>query len=86
MNQEDKTRKALKKAMLLIGQRQLGIQLGLSYQSILGWVTRGSMPQTEYSCRTHYSQDIERITGGKVTVEQLLGHRPACMPDVKISQ
>ena len=78
MTQIEKTAKALDKAINLFGLRKFGLKLNVTYQAVYGWKTRG-MPRTEFTCETSYSQQIEAMTAGKVKVEDLLGHRPACL-------
>lgn len=71
-------RSALKKAIGIVGLSPMAKELGINYQAINGWMDRNRMPDKEYSCRSNYSQLIEKATDGKVTVTDLLGHIPRC--------
>jgi hypothetical protein len=79
------TRTALAKAIEIIGLTAMANELDIKYQSIRGWQDRNRMPDTEFSCRTQYAVKIQAMTDDKVTVEQLLGHRPACLDINKAS-
>lgn len=69
-------RKALKQTYKLIKKSKLAIELGVAYQTIDRWIEINKMPCSEYTTETRYSVKIEKITKGKVTVEDLLGWRP----------
>ena len=69
-------RTSLNMAFKLIGKVKLAGMLGVSYQGMGRWVEKGEMPCTEYNGKTFYSSHIERLTGGKVTVTDLLGFIP----------
>ena len=73
------TKTALNKAIRLVGLIDLAKGLGISYQSISRWQLINRMPDTEYSCRTNHAIKIEKLTGGEVTVSDLLGHVPTCV-------
>lgn len=62
----------LQKAIELVGLSKLGKSLGIAYQSILGWQTRGRLPRTEWTGETQYAAEIEKLTEGKVTRDELL--------------
>ncbi len=67
---------ALNKTYKIINKSHLAKKLGVSYQSIDMWIERGELPCTEYNNKTRFARTIEKITDGKVTVEDLLGWRP----------
>ncbi len=67
---------ALNKTYKIIKKSHLAVKLGVRYQSIDNWITKNRLPDTEYSGRTNYALQIERITEGRVTVEDLLNYRP----------
>jgi len=67
------TKAALKKTYKLIIKSRLAKQIGVHYQSIDRWLAEDAMPCSEYNGKTDYSRQIEEITQGQVTVEDLLG-------------
>ena len=69
-------KKAVGKAIKLVGLKQLASDLKISYQAMRGWQDKNRMPDTEFSGRTHHALNIHRLTKGKVSVEMLLGHEP----------
>ena len=71
-----KVRRSIKKAVKIIGLIELGRRLGITYQSISGWVDRDKIPDKEYCGKTLYSAAIEYHTDGEVTIEDILGFVP----------
>jgi len=67
---------ALGRAIDLIGLQKLAAELGITYQAVRKWQTRGRMPRTEWTGETDYARRIERLTGGKVTAVELLEASP----------
>lgn len=51
-------------------------RVGLAHPTVNGWVQRNEMPCTDYNGKTFYSLDLEEMSGGKVTVDELLGFEP----------
>ena len=70
------TKKALEKAIDIVGLQPLGESLGRSYQAIRLWQKQNRMPDSEYSGRTTYCLKIQEVTQGEVTVKHLLGEIP----------
>ncbi len=75
------TKKAISKAVKIIGLAKMAKLLGVSKQAMYGWRDRNRMPDTEYSCRSTYALKIETATNGEVTIADLLGHLPTCIRD-----
>ena len=71
-------KKAMGKAIEIVGLAQLAKDLGVTYQAMRRWQDQNRMPDTEFSCRTHHSETVEKSTSGQVTVTDLLGHIPVC--------
>ncbi len=71
-------REPLDKAIEIVGLKKLADELGITYQSIRGWQLYNRMPDSEYSCRTRYSEKIEKLTKGKVKRSDLLSFVPPC--------
>jgi len=69
-------KKSMEKAFKLYGKAKLADALGRRYQSLDRWMLTGKMPLTEFNGDTAYSMTIEKLTEGKVTVEDLLGWVP----------
>jgi len=70
-------RTGLDKAYKIMGGKSpLANELGISYQSMNRWYDYNEMPATEYNGKTDYSKQIEKLTGGKVTIEELCGFVP----------
>lgn len=66
----------LRASRVLGGVSKLAAALGVQYQSIYGWATRGSLPASEWTGQTRYALDIDRITQGEVSAVDLLRHKP----------
>jgi hypothetical protein len=66
----------LNEAMRLVGMQRLARELGVTYQSVQKWHRRRRMPRTEWTGETTYSEQIERLTEGKVTKAVLLAKWP----------
>jgi len=66
----------MKTAIKIVGKIKLSKALGVSYQSMNRWVEKNELPCTEYNGKTFYSRHIEHVTGGKVTITDLLGFIP----------
>ena len=64
-------------AIEIVGLQPLAKELGLTYQAILKWQKSGQLPRTEWTGETNYSAVIERMTGGKVSKDDLLKRRSA---------
>ena len=63
------------------GVSNMARTLNVSVQAIRGWQDRNRMPDAEYSGRSTHALKIQKMTNNKVTVEQILGHVPACISD-----
>jgi len=69
-------------ALLALAARELGgvsrlaSLLGIKYQSMYAWASRGWMPASEWTGMTRYAAEIERLTGSKVSKAQLLAYKP----------
>lgn len=63
--------KELDKAFNSVGLCNLARHLGRSYQAVKKWRDLGRLPRTEYTGETNYSEQIERITGGKAKAIKL---------------
>jgi len=61
-------------AIEIVGLQPLAAAVGLSYQAVRKWEKRG-MPRTEWTGETSYSRVIAQVTGGKVSVSDLLKTR-----------
>lgn len=70
--------KAIQEAIDIIGLKKLARSLGITHQSIRGWQSRNRMPDSEYSGRTDYAVQIEKLTDGKVSIAKILGYIPVC--------
>lgn len=62
----------LQKVIEIVGLSKLGSSLGVRYQSVLGWRERGRLPRTEWTGETNYAEQMEKLTAGAVTRDQLL--------------
>lgn len=71
-------RKYIDEAIEIVGLQKLAAELGISYQSMIGWKDRNRMPDSEYSCRTRYAEKIQKLTNGKVKQRDILGCIPNC--------
>ena len=69
-------KKALLKAFKIAGKANTAKACGIAYQSLDRMLLKNAMPHTEYSGGTFYSTAIEKITGGEVTIIDLLGFVP----------
>lgn len=50
--------------------------VGLSYQAVRKWETRGFLPRTEFTGETNYAEKLSALVDNEVTVEELLSMRP----------
>jgi len=66
----------LRQAVDLVGLGPMAKALGLTYPAIRKWERAGRMPRTEWTGETSYCEQIEVMTGGKVTAESLKGKWP----------
>lgn len=66
----------LKRAIALAGLTAVAKACSVSHQAVRKWEAGGRMPRTEWTGETHYSAAIERLSGGQVTKDQLLGAWP----------
>jgi len=66
----------LNKAYKIIKKTKLAKLIGISYQSMDRWHDNNEMPCSEYNGKTDYSRQIQELTGGKVTIEELCGFVP----------
>jgi len=69
-------RKALLKAFKIAGKAKTAKACGIAYQSLDRMLLKNSLPNTEYSGGTAYATAIQEITGGEVTISDLLGFVP----------
>lgn len=76
MTAKPNVKKAVDKAIKLVGLKQLAGELKISYQAMRGWQDKNRMPDTEFSGRTKHSLKIHKLTDGTVSVDMLLGHEP----------
>jgi hypothetical protein len=56
-----------------VGLVALARALSLTHQAIRKWERAGRLPRTEWTGETNYAEQIERLTGGRVTKAMLLG-------------
>ena len=76
------TKTSLKKAIKIVGSKSgLAKELGISYQSMDRWMLQNAMPCTDFNGETMYSKKIEKLTGGQVTIKDLLGWVPLPQTD-----
>ena len=66
----------LRKLNREFGNRGLARRLGIAYQSINQWHSKNRLPRTEYTGETFYALEIQRMTNGKIKIEDLLGFIP----------
>lgn len=66
----------IEQAIEIVGLAPLAKALGVTYQAIRKWQIRGRMPRTEWTGETHYSDQIQTMTGGKVSRVRLMGPWP----------
>ena len=70
---EREYRNAIEKAIDLIGgPRALGQRLGVSRQAVNKWRQLKRLPRTDWTGETNYAEQIEALTGGVVTRNELL--------------
>jgi len=62
----------LERAIDIAGWEALVKGLGRTRQAILKWKRAGRLPRTEFSNETNYAEEINRITDGAVSSEELL--------------
>lgn len=67
---------SLNKVYNILGKQGLAKELGIAYQSVKRWHDQNEMPCTEYNGKSCYSYKIQKLTDGKVTIEDLLGFVP----------
>jgi len=60
------------KAISLTSLSDVAAACGVSYQAVRKWEKMGRLPRTEWLGETSHAKNIERITKGKVTRDQLL--------------
>jgi len=66
----------LNKAYKIIKKTKLAKLIGISYQSMDRWHDNNEMPCSEFNGKTDYSRQIQDLTDGKVTIEELCGFVP----------
>lgn len=71
------TSNPLTEAITQLGLGHLAAGLRVSGQAIRKWEAKGRLPRTEWTGETHYAEEIERLTAGKVTKDRLLSPWPA---------
>ena len=54
-----------------IGLQPLSRGLGVTYQAVRKWQRKG-LPRTEWTGETDYARQIEQLTAGEVTRDELL--------------
>ena len=62
----------ISQAIEIVGLAKLARALGVTYQAIRKWETKGRLPRTEWTGETDYAALIEAATEGKVSKEALL--------------
>jgi len=62
----------LSKSIEIVGLANLARKLGVTYQAIRKWETKGRLPRTEWTGETRYAEIIEAATDGQITRQQLL--------------
>ena len=68
---------ALEKAIdILGGPRALGKHLGKSRQAVNKWRQLKRLPRTDWTGETNYAEQIEALTDGAVTRDELLATLP----------
>lgn len=62
----------ISQAVEIVGLAKLARVLGVTYQAIRKWETKGRLPRTEWTGETDYASLIELATEGKVSKACLL--------------
>lgn len=62
----------ISQAIEIVGLVRLAGALGVTYQAIRKWESKGRLPRTEWTGETDYAATIEAETGGKVSKAALL--------------
>lgn len=62
----------LESAIRHVGLAPMAKALGLTYQALRRWERQGRLPRTEWTGETTYAQQIERLSDGRVTRDELL--------------
>jgi DNA-binding transcriptional regulator YdaS (Cro superfamily) len=62
----------ISQAIEIVGLAKLAKALGVTYQAIRKWETKGRLPRTEWTGETDYAALIEVATEGKVLKAALL--------------
>lgn len=66
----------LDKAYEIFSKTELAGHLGISYQAMNRWYDYDVMPCTDFNGETMYAKQIQELTEGKVTIEELCGFIP----------
>lgn len=70
-------RTGLRKAYKIAGGKvALAKEVGIRYQTMDRWYAGNKLPCTDYNGETMYAKQIEELTNGEVTIEELLGFIP----------
>lgn len=70
----------LSRAIGKVGLMPLSKALNLTYQALRRWEKQGRLPRTEWTGETDYARQIEQLTAGEVSRDELLdwGRRKSC--------
>ncbi len=64
---------ALKQAIQKAGGAEKAAEVcGVSVRAVYKWLSRGSLPRTEYSGETRYAQHLANASGGAFSADWLL--------------
>ncbi|WP_136484673.1 helix-turn-helix domain-containing protein [Vibrio sp. H11] len=62
----------LREAITSIGVQKISEQCNVSVRAVYKWCEKGVLPRTEYTGETHYAEQIEELSDGKYSKDQLL--------------
>ncbi len=62
----------LREAITSIGVQKISNRCKVSVRAVYKWCEKGVLPRTEYTGETNYAEQIETLSEGKYSKEQLL--------------